>query len=209
MYLPTAFAETNLNTLHDFIERHGFGMLVSSHGEAPLASHLPFLLDRSRGTQGTLWGHVARANPHWRELPERPVMAVFAGPHAYVSPTWYEAADTVPTWNYVAVHVYGRAETIEDEQGLLEILRRTTELHERPLSQPWSFDESDPYIRRLLAAVVGFRIEIERIEGKWKLNQNHPLERQAKVIAALEERGDIASRAVADLMRNRLETRPE
>src|ERR1700759_3803266 len=109
MYVPSHFAETDLATLHDFIERYSFGLLVSQVDGQPFGTHLPFLLDRS-APHGTLIGHMARANPHWQSLREQPALVVFAGPHAYISPTWYEAANVVPTWNYTAVHVSGHAE---------------------------------------------------------------------------------------------------
>ena len=131
-------------------------------------------------------------------------MAVFSGPHAYVSPTWYEAEHVVPTWNYVAVHAYGRVRLVEDQPGLLDIVRRSVEVYERSMPRPWSLGESDTFVERLLKQIVGFRIEIERIEGKWKLNQNHPVERREKVARALAERGDENSTAIATLMRQQL-----
>src|SRR4051812_7081427 len=125
MYVPPHFAESDPAKLHAFIEGHGFGLLVSQVGGVPFASHLPFVLDRTAGPHGTLVGHMARANPHWRELGGQTALAVFAGPHAYVSPTWYEAENVVPTWNYVAVHATGRASVVEDASAVLDILRRS------------------------------------------------------------------------------------
>ena len=204
MYVPAAFAETDLTALHDFIERHSFGLLVSQAGGLPFASHLPFLLEREAGPCGALVGHMARANPQWREAAGQAVLAVFSGPHAYVSPTWYEAGQVVPTWNYVAVHAYGRVRVVEDEAALLDIVRRSVEVYERNMPRPWSFEGSGAYAERRLAHIVGFRVEVERIEGKWKLNQNHPAERRRKVIRALTERGDENALAVAALMRRTL-----
>jgi transcriptional regulator len=201
MYIPPAFQESDPSTLHDLIERHNFGLLVSHHDGAPFATHLPFLLDRTSGPAGTLLGHMARANPQWRHGAGQPVLTVFSGPHAYISPTWYEAPHTVPTWNYVAVHAYGRLELVEDHAGLLAILRRSVDVHEQSMPRPWTLDESPAFIDRLLPQIVGFRIVIDRLEGKLKLNQNHPLERRAKVARALAERKDENSSAIADLMR--------
>lgn len=124
MYIPAAFAEANLTTLHDFIERHSFGQLVSQVEGLPFASHLPFLLDRASGPHGALVGHMARANPQWREANGQTALAIFSGPHAYVSPTWYEAEQVVPTWNYTAVHAYGRLKVVEAEDALLEIVQQ-------------------------------------------------------------------------------------
>ena len=103
MYVPSHFAESDPATLHDFIERYSFGLLVSQVDAVPFATHLPFLLDRTAGPHGMLIGHMARANPHWESLRDQTALAVFSGPHAYISPTWYAAANVVPTWNYTAV----------------------------------------------------------------------------------------------------------
>jgi transcriptional regulator len=200
MYLPDAFAEPDLVRLHDFIEQHNFGLLVSQVEGLPFATHLPFLLERTAGPHGTLVGHLARANPQWREAGGQTALAVFAGPHAYISPTWYEAEQVVPTWNYTAVHAYGRVEVVEDERSLLEIVQRSVGFYERALPRPWSFNPASPLVGRLLAQIVGVRIEIEKIEGKFKLNQNHPAERRGKVVRALRERGDENAQAVAALM---------
>lgn len=200
MYIPAAFAETDLTKLHDFIEQNSFGLLVSQADGPPFATHLPFLLDRSTGPQGTLVGHMARANPQWREAGEQTALAIFSGPHAYISPTWYEAEEVVPTWNYTAVHAYGRVEVIEDEGSLLGIVERSVRIYEQAMPQPWSFDGSSTFVKRLLAQIVGFRIEVEKIEGKWKLNQNHPVERRQNVVRALQQRGDENALAVAALM---------
>ena len=204
MYVPPHFAETDPATLHAFIERHSFGLLVSQVDGVPFATHLPFLLDRNAGPHGTLIGHVARANPHWQALREQTSLVVFSGPHAYISPTWYETANVVPTWNYTAVHAYGRAELVEDQNQLLEIVQRSVAVYESTMPRPWTLDTNGPFAERLLAQIVGFRIPIERIEGKWKLNQNHPVERREKVIRALEERGGEDAQAIAALMRQTL-----
>jgi transcriptional regulator len=201
MYVPPHFAETDPTTLHEFIECHSFGLLVSLAGGVPFVSHLPFLLDRHFEPHGTLVGHMARANPQWHELDGQTALAVFSGPHAYVSPTWYEAEGVVPTWNYVAVHAYGRATVVDDHPALLDIVRRSVAVYEAALPSPWAFDESSPRVGRLLGQIVGFRIEIERLEGKWKLNQNHPVERRKKVADILADRGGDDARAVAVLMR--------
>ena len=108
MYIPAAFVESDPTALHGFIEQHSFGLLVSQLDGQPFASHLPFLLDRAAGTQGTLIGHMARANPQWRQSDGQTALVIFSGPHAYISPTWYEADQVVPTWNYAAVHAYGK-----------------------------------------------------------------------------------------------------
>ncbi|HEY1189737.1 MAG TPA: FMN-binding negative transcriptional regulator [Gemmata sp.] len=200
MYTPPHFAETDRGAIHDLIERYSFGVLVSQVAGEPFATHLPFLLDRAAGPHGTLIGHMARANPHWRELETQPVLAVFGGPHAYISPAWYGTEHAVPTWNYVAVHATGRASLVEAPEELLGIVRRSVAHYEAPRPEPWALTETGPFVERLLAQIVGFRIEIERLEGKKKLSQNHPPERRERVIQALGEGGADAV-AVAELMR--------
>jgi transcriptional regulator len=200
VYVPAVFAETDAAKLHEFMRRHSFALLTS-HGETGLvASHLPMLLDADAGPHGRLLGHMARANPQWRQVAGE-VMAVFSGPHAYVSPSWYAEEGTVPTWNYVAVHAHGTFHVVEDRDGLRDILRRSVRTYESPRPEPWAFDESDPHVERLLKAIVGFRIEITRLEGKWKLSQNHAEERRRRVIRALEARPDDDAQAIASLMK--------
>ena len=200
MYVPSHYAEADLPTLFDFIEQHPFGLLVSQHDGIPIATHLPFLLDRNAGGRGVLSAHVARQNPQWREFAGQKVLALFHGPHAYVSPAWYQAGKVVPTWNYVAVHAYGRVQLIEDVDETIALVGELTDRFERSRPEPWTFDPSDPFIRKMATQIVAFRIEIERIEGKWKLNQNHPEERRRRVIAGLREQGGDDANEIADLM---------
>ncbi len=188
MYIPIAFAESDQCQLHDWIEAYSFGLLVTQKNGSPFATHLPFLLDRQQGTHGCLIGHMARANPQWRDLRGQTVLAIFSGPHAYISPSWYEASDVVPTWNYVAVHVYGPLETIEEPDAVFEIVEKSVHIYEQSMPRPWKLGERTEAINRMLEAIVGFRIPIERIEGKKKLNQNHPVERREKVIRATTKR---------------------
>lgn len=199
MYIPLAFTESDTSKLFDFIERHSFGLLVSRLDGQPFATHLPLLVDRKAGTHGALLGHMARANPQWT-ADDPSVLAIFSGPHAYISPTWYESDNVVPTWNYVAVHVYGRLEVIADERHTRRILRDYVTFYEKSLPAPWQAADDDPYIAKLAAAVTAFQVHIERLEGKWKLGQNHPRERREKVVDALSLRPDENSQAIAALM---------
>ncbi|HUY88555.1 MAG TPA: FMN-binding negative transcriptional regulator [Pirellulales bacterium] len=200
MYVPASFEQSDPAELHAFVERHSFAMLVSQHDGEPLASHLPLLLQQDAGGRRSLLGHMARANPQWRQADGQTVLAAFSGPHAYISPSWYEAAAVVPTWNYAAVHVYGCFQAIHDTPALLGIVRDFVEFYESATPEPWQLPEDD-FIERLTQSIVGFRIPIDRIEGKWKLSQNQPAERRQKVVAALDRRNDENSRAVAALMR--------
>lgn len=199
MYIPSSFKVAEAAELHAFMRKFSFATLVTQGKGGMTATHLPLLLDADAGPNGTLLGHFARANPQWKTV-EGEALVIFPGPHAYISPTWYETPGTVPTWNYVTVHAYGSMQLIEDRDGLHDILTRTTSVYERKMPEPWSYDATDPEIDMMLKAIVGFRIEITRLEGKAKLNQNHPEERRRKVIRALEAQGDDESRAVAELM---------
>ena len=159
--------------------------------------------DADVGPQGHLIGHMARANPQWRDL-RGEVMAIFSGPHAYVSPSWYEEEGTVPTWNYIAVHAYGTVRLVEEPEDLSRILSATVAAYEGSMLRPWTLDTGTVYFQRMMRAVVGFRITIDRLEGKWKLSQNHPPERRQKVIRALEQSDGQDANEVARLMREML-----
>jgi transcriptional regulator len=203
MYVPPAFAQSDLLKLHDFIESHSFGVLVSKDAELT-ASHLPFLLDRQTGSCGRLIGHMARANDQWRQADGEKVLIVFSGPHAYVSPSWYEAENVVPTWNYAAVHVYGTFRVVEDRAAVVMIVQDTVRHYEQSMPQPWSLDPASDLLNHLVPMIVGFEIDINHIEGKWKLSQNQTRQRQERVIRGLVDTGDPAAKEVAHLMQDRL-----
>ena len=199
MYIPAAFRESDTTKLHEFMRQHSFALLTS-HGERGLvASHLPLLIEPARGPFGTLVGHFAKANEQAADAGTE-VLAVFSGPHAYISPTWYETPNTVPTWNYVAVHATGVLRLIDDKSKLADILEQIVARYEGSRPQPWPFDAGTDFHQKLLDGIVGFEIEITRLEGKWKLNQNHPDERRQRVITALKEAGGEDNLAVAKLM---------
>lgn len=209
VYLPPLFTETRTELLIEHIERHEFGLLVS-HGKAGMiASQIPFLALRRDGIL-YLQGHLARANPQGADLEgaggeNAEALAIFEGPHAYVSPSWYEAGPAVPTWNYAAVHAYGAARTIIDPDWLRELLVRLTERHEAREPAPrWRMqDLPEPYLRSKLNGIVGVEIAVTRLEGKFKLSQERPAADRPRIVAALERRDDPDSRAVAQLMRER------
>jgi transcriptional regulator len=205
VYTPPAFANKNLAELHAFMERNSFATLVTRHVDGRMAaSHVPLLLERDGSEHGHLLGHVARGNDQWRDVMGE-ALAIFTGPHAYVSPRWYEADQVVPTWNYVAVHAYGPLEIISDRTEFLLLLRRLIDTYEAGIENPWTLERSGEAVDKLLVGIVGFRIPITRIEGKWKLSQNHPVERQKKVIAALETQAGEDAQEIAELMRKNLE----
>jgi transcriptional regulator len=197
MYTPSAFRADDRTALYNLIERHGFGTLVTVLDGAPFATHLPLLLDRERGL---LLGHVARANPHWRALDgAAESLAIFQGPHGYVSPSWYVTGPAVPTWNYAAVHVYGAPRLLDDEARLLDLLRRLVDQYESGRPRPWTMDLPADYLKKMLHGIVGFEMPIGRVEGKFKLNQNRPAEDRRGVIGQLAEGGP-EERALAEFM---------
>jgi len=201
MFIPPAFEVDDPDTLFNFMRQHSFAMLASVLDDAPFVTHLPLLVDREAPPQGRLVGHFARANPQWRQC-EGEVLAVFAGPHAYISPTWMQERNTVPTWNYTAVHAYGTMRLVEDAEALDGIVRRFVDHYEKSQPIPWSMDVVDEsLIEKLLLAIVGFEIQITRLEGKWKLNQNHPEERRTKIATQLATQPDDDSQGIAKLMR--------
>jgi transcriptional regulator len=205
VYLPPAFTETRTETLVEHIERYEFGLLVSHGKDGLIASQVPFLLQR-RDDRLYLEGHLARANPQLADLDGGgEALAIFEGPHAYISPSWYQPGPAVPTWNYATVHAYGAARTIADPEWLRGLVRRLTERHEgREPAPPWRMDElPETYVASMLKGIVGVEIAVSRLDGKFKLSQNRPAADRPRIIAALEGREDADSRAVAQLMRER------
>lgn len=188
MYTPSRFKETDPQVLFELIERHNFGILFSQHGSEPEATHLPFLVDRDRGNSGTLIAHFARANKHWRQLDtNKEVLVVFQGPHSYISPSWYKNRETVPTWNYATVHAYGLPRIIDTPDELREMAVRLTKFHETQIESNWSLDEAADTVEKELKGIIGLEIEITRLEGKLKFNQNKSSEDQQGVIDHLDE----------------------
>ena len=209
VYLPPLFSETRTEVLVAHIERHDFGLLVSDGGRAEggdlIASQIPFLVERRAGRLYLL-GHLARANPQAADLePARRALAIFQGPHAYISPSWYRAGPAVPTWNYATVHAYGEVRAISDAIWLRDLVDRLSERHEaREPAPPWRMrDLPEAYLQSMLNGIVGLELAVDRLEGKFKLSQNRPAADRPRIIAALERREDADSQAVARLMRER------
>lgn len=218
MYIPKAFREDNIDTLHAFMREYSFATLVTQHNGELLASHLPFLLDAERGRDksgpyGTLKAHMARANPQWRTFAEtQEALVIFQGPHTYISPSWYEddIEQSVPTWNYAVVHAYGIPHLIEDTIRLYSILQALVQNHEAHFEKAWTPQPLDDYMQNKMRAIVGFEIPITRLEGKFKLSQNRSTNDQARVVAALEGNAEDHDKSgpyvkLAELMRNRLQ----
>lgn len=186
MFIPASFRISDRDTLFEFLERYGFATLVSTDSTGvPFATHVPLLLDR---TAGVLLGHIARANPHWELFGDHESLAVFHGPHAYVSPTWYTVAPAVPTWNYAAVHVYG-VPTVINADRTADVVDRLVSKYESHRPTPWTGELPEEYHRRLLAGIVGFELPLTRIEGKFKLGQNRSTEDRAGTVGGLRADG--------------------
>lgn len=205
MYVPPSFGETDPERLLELCARYPFATVVTPGPSDLWISHLPLLARRGDG-RIVLAGHFARANGHWKALGAgAPTTAIFHGPHAYVSPTWYVTAPAVPTWNYVVVHATGRA-TVRDDAGYVaSVVRDLTERFEAKGPGAWSPDGvPGDFSARQLEAIVGFEIVVERWEGKVKLNQNRSAEDRAGVIARYEADGSDDTRALAAMMRAQL-----
>ncbi len=198
-----------LPALHDqqaLIDAHPLGTWVVPTPQGLQANHIPFVLDRSRGPCGTLMGHVARANGVWRALPtELASLVVFHGPQHYITPAWYpskaEHGRVVPTWNYLAVHAHGVARTVQEPGALLALLHRLTDAQEAPRAAPWRVDDAPPdYIERLMRAIVGIEIPIDRLEGKRKASQDEDSPDQRGTVQGLRAIGSEAALAMARAM---------
>lgn len=203
MYLPKHFAETDIGVMHELMRAHPLATLVTQGADGLEANHIPLHLDAAAGPNGTLRGHVARANPLAADATvNRKILVIFKGPDSYISPSGYatkaEHGKVVPTWNYAAVHVYGELRLIDDADWLLAQLHALTAEHEAGLQHPWAVDDAPAdYIGKMLGAVVGIEIAIDRLVGKWKVSQNQPAVNQASLIAALD------GQAMAGLIRER------
>ncbi|TVX93791.1 FMN-binding negative transcriptional regulator [Paenibacillus agilis] len=201
MYIPKHFLVEDRTSLFEFIENNSFGIVFSTHDNVPVASHLPFLLDWENDC---LISHFARPNEQWKEIEGQEVLAVFPGPHTYISSSWYETNMSVPTWNYVAVHVYGSVAIIEDHTEVLQSLKKLISKYET-VDSPYEINETNnELVEGLTRGIVPFRLKINRMEGKWKLSQNHSEDRQKRVIEQLEQSESEDDRKIAELMRTNL-----
>ncbi|BAO31258.1 FMN-binding negative transcriptional regulator [Sulfuritalea hydrogenivorans] len=205
MYLPAHFEESRVEVLHALMVEHPFATLLTQGAGGLEANHLPLHLEAEAGPFGVLQGHVARANPLWKQAADSEVLVVFHGPQAYVTPSWYETkrehGKAVPTWNYVVVHAHGRLRAIDDADWLLGNLEALVAHHEAGFAEPWQIGDAPPeYIEKMLAAIVGIEIEITELKGKWKTSQNQPPANRAGVVAGLRELGTDEAAAMAGLV---------
>lgn len=201
MYIPPAFRIEDKVRLTTFLREYSFATFVTNDGATPVASHLPMLFRPDLGEHGTLIAHLARANPQWHHFAEgREALAIFHGPHGYISPTWYETAPAVPTWNYAVVHAYGVPRIFEDHERIAALLRETISLYESPLPQPWSGDLPADYLDKMIRGIVAFEIPITRLDGKFKLGQNRSPADVQGVFQALSQSSSPDDQALARFM---------
>ncbi len=201
MYIPPAFRVDDPSTLASFIREHSFATVVSWGEGVLFASHLPVLYRPEDGSSGTLVSHMARANPQWRHFESGgEVLVMFHGPHAYISPTWYQTQLAVPTWNYAAVHVYGVPSLLSDHDAVVRLLSETIAAYEGTRERPWTGELPDDFRDKLVQGIVAFEIPISRLEGKFKLGQNRSPEDQQGVFDALSRSGNADSLAVVKMM---------
>ncbi|GEM87670.1 FMN-binding negative transcriptional regulator [Meiothermus granaticius] len=199
MYLPQHFSVTDRAALFDLMRRFSFATLVSVHQGRPFATHMPFVADEQRNL---LSSHIARANPQWTSFGQNEeVLVIFQGHHSFVSPTWYAQHPSVPTWNYLTVHAYGKPRIVDEPEAVQTLLRALVVQYE----QTWTLEElPERYLQGMLKGLVAFEVEIGRLEGKFKLSQNRSKEDRQRVIAALEQSSNPTDRALAVAMRSTL-----
>ncbi|HEY5801933.1 MAG TPA: FMN-binding negative transcriptional regulator, partial [Burkholderiaceae bacterium] len=198
MYQPSQFKEERLEVLHGLVQAHPFGTLVTQQDGGLTADHLPFVLDppTANAPFGILRGHVARANPLWHAAQtDTDALAIFQGPHAYITPAWYEekalTGKVVPTYNYAVVHAHGRVRAVEDPVWLRALLDTLTATNENRRAQPWAIADAPPdYIEKMMSAIVGIEIVLARVTGKWKVSQNRSAADRANVAAGLAGAGE-------------------
>jgi transcriptional regulator len=202
VYTPSSFAVTDRAAIARLMHDHPFATLVTPATPEPFISHLPLLFVPDREPRGTLLGHMARTNPHWEHAAHAASIAIFHGPHAYVSPSWYaEPAKAVPTWNYATVHVHGALEVIHDPLETRAVLDALVQRFEAGREAPWTFAMPPQQRDALVNAIVAFRVRVQSVEAKFKLSQNRPPHDQLRVAAALDAEGYAEASAVAAWMR--------
>ncbi len=207
MYVPSHFEETRVEVLHQLIREHSLAVLVTLGSEGLNANHIPFEIDPEPAPFGTLRGHVARANPVWRDSSkEVEPLVIFQGPQAYITPSWYqtkkETGKVVPTYNYVLVHAYGPLRVVEDRAWLRGLVERLTNRYEAARPVPWKVtDAPGDFIEKMLGAIVGMEIPITKLVGKWKVSQNRPSADRDGVVKGLREINSADAVAMADLVK--------
>lgn len=205
MYIPNSYREDDHDILFDLIQQYNFGIIVSDNDGVPYATHVPFLIDTTDHENPKLRTHLARANPHWKMLAESSkVLCIFQGSHDYISPNWYENKISVPTWNYAAIHIYGKPAIIHDADSLRQLVTDLTRTHEYTRNPAWDISNADSIMEKMLQAIVGIEIPIETIEGKYKFSQNKSHTDQQGVAEYFAALPDSNSQAIATIMQTNL-----
>ena len=194
MYCPAHFQEDSLAPLIELIEANPLGTVVCNTSSGLVADHIPLLFKPEQNSTGKLLGHVAANNPLWQTAPDQELLVVFQGPSTYISPNWYatkaEAGKVVPTWNYAVVHAYCSIKAIREPSKVLALISELTDHHESKQTHPWRVSDAPrEFTERLINHIVGIELTINRLQGKWKVSQNQPLENQISVIAGLQNQG--------------------
>ncbi len=194
MYIPSHFEQPDITAMHELIRTRPLATLVTLSADGINANHIPLHLSESPVPFGTLRGHVARSNPIWREESNIEVLAIFHGPNAYISPSWYatklETGKVVPTWNYTVAHAYGSLRIIDDADWIRTQLEALTDHNEAAFPDPWAVsDAPNAFTEKLIESIVGIEMVITRLSGKWKVSQNQPPQNQASVIQGLNDSG--------------------
>jgi transcriptional regulator len=200
MYVPPHFKNDHIDQVRDFIGKNSFGILVSQTDAGLWATHIPLELDMNEQGKDILAGHISKGNPQWKNFTDNArVLAIFSGSHSYISSSWYDH-ENVPTWNYIAVHVYGTIKIIAGEK-LLSVLKKLVDKYEKSSAHPVSIEHmSEKFLQKEINGIVGFEIEIDEIQSAYKLSQNRDSKNHENIVKELEKKGDPGSLAIAELM---------
>lgn len=207
MYIPKHFLVEDRAEILRFMRMNPFAIIVSNDAGLPIATHMPVVVAREEPL--TLWSHMALANPQWKTFDaSREVLVIFQGSHAYISPAYYNTKQSVPTWNYTAVHAYGTPKVLTDDQLKLAVLSATFENTEPEAGQQWD-EASDDYRQRMLGGMIAFEIAVTRLEGKYKLSQNRACDEQVRVAEGLSKQSDTLAAGVGNMMKRNLTEKKE
>ena len=200
MYIPPHSLIEDLQEIHSFIEKNSFAILVTNNHGTINATHIPVLIEKNEGSYGTLYCHIAKANSQWKDF-DKEALVIFPGAHHYISSSWYETDQSVPTWNYIAVHAYGEMEIVNDREEKIRIVKDLVKFFEGEGSTYSTDNLQERYFEGLLKGIIAFRISITKLEGKQKLSQNRSKESQKRVISELEKAGNDNAKQIAELMK--------
>lgn len=206
MYIPPHSLIEDIQVIHNFIENNSFAILVTKNKEKINATHIPVLIKKNEGNYGTLYCHIAKANMQWKDF-DKDVLVIFSGAHHYISSSWYETDQSVPTWNYLSVHAYGEMEIVNDRDDKIRIVNELVKYFEGEGSTYSTNNLRESYFEGLLKGIVAFRIGITKLEGKQKLSRNRSKESQKSVITELEKAGNDNAKQIAELMKKNLSSK--